>query len=352
MSDHAGHAGHADHAGHAGHADQADHADHGIPTIDLDAPAAAAIGRACARVGFFQVVGHGVDDDVIDAAWTACRRFFDLPLADRLAATQQHADDAYGYLPMETEALERSLGDETATARSDLKQTFNVGPWPTHPRGSASADPAVRAVADWAFGPTPWPPALPELEPAMRAYFEAMDALARRLLSLMALALDQPHDFFEPFVDHAPGALRALDYPDLGDRRPAPGQLRAGAHTDYGTLTILRQDDAPGGLEVLDPTTGEWTPVPATPGAFVVNLGDLMQRWTNDRWRSTLHRVVVPPAGSGPSRRQSMAFFHNANVDARIEVIPSCVEPGEAPRHEPVLAGPHLMGKFLRATSS
>ena len=98
----------------------------------------------------------------------------------------------------------------------------------------------------------------------MRAYFDEMDGLARRLLTLIAVALDQPADFFEPFVDRAPGALRALDYPDLAGRVPAPGQLRAGPHTDYGTLTILRQDDAPGGLEVLDPITDAWTPVPAT----------------------------------------------------------------------------------------
>ncbi len=317
----------------------------GIPTIDLDGPAAAAIGQACETVGFFQIVGHGVDESVIDAAWRETRRFFDLPHADRVAAIQP-AGAAYGYVPIEMEALERSLGTGSSTSAADLKQTFNVGPLPTP--GVDLTDP----VAAWAFGPTPWPPALPSLEPAMRAYFDAMDGLARRLLRLFAVALDVAPDFFERFVDRAPGALRALDYPDLGDRSPQPGQLRAGAHTDYGTLTILRQDDAPGGLEVLDPRTGTWAPVPARPDAFVVNLGDLMQRWTNDRWHSTMHRVVVPPRGSGPNRRQSMAFFHNADVDARIEVIESCVAPGEAPRHQPVLAGEHLMGKFRRATAS
>ena len=107
---------------------------------------------------------------------------------------------------------------------------------------------------------------------------------------------------------------------------------------------------------MLDPRTDSWVAVPADPDAFVVNLGDLMQRWTGDRWRSTLHRVVVPPAqptGSDhrSTRRQSMAFFHNANVDARIEVIPTCVPDGETARHEPVIAGPHLMSKFHRATS-
>ncbi len=315
-----------------------------VPTVDLRS-AAAADEIACAgeSVGFFQIIGHGVDPDVIDRAWSQARRFFDLPLPDRMAAAQRSAADAYGYLPFEFEALERSLGADTGLA--DLKQTFNVGPRP-----DAVLDRQV-PVAAWAFGDTPWPPALPTLESALRAYFDAMDALVRRLLSLIATSLSLSADFFEPFVDRAPGALRALDYPDLTGRAPAPGQLRAGPHTDYGTLTVLRQDDAPGGLEVLDPSTNRWTAVPAMPDAFVVNLGDLMQRWTNDRWRSTLHRVVTPEPDAGPSRRQSMAFFHNANVDARIEVIATCVAPGGTPRHPPVVAGPHLMSKFQRATA-
>ncbi len=314
-----------------------------VPTIDLrSATAADEIARAGESVGFFQIVGHDVDPGVIERAWSEARRFFDLPLAERMAAAQRTAADAYGYLPFEFEALERSLGADHGLA--DLKQTFNVGPRP-----SDKADRLV-PVAAWAFGDTPWPQTLPTLEPALRAYFDAMDTLARRLLTLIATSLSLPADFFEPFVDRAPGALRALDYPDLAGRAPAPGQLRAGPHTDYGTLTVLRQDDAPGGLEVLDPSTNRWTVVPAMPDAFVVNLGDLMQRWTNDRWRSTLHRVVVPAPDTGPSRRQSMAFFHNANVDARIEVIATCVPPGETPKHQPVIAGPHLMHKFQRAT--
>ena len=318
-----------------------------IPTIDLGAPdAAGEISEACRSVGFFQMVGHGVPDEVIDTAWAQARRFFDLPLAGRMAAARRHPDDAYGYLPMGFEALERSRGtnDVAALAPADLKETFNVGPF--QPARHALDDPG----ATWAFAPSVWPPALPSLQPAFAAYAAAMDALATRLMRAFAVALDLHEHFFDEFIDDAPGALRALNYPDTGATPPAAGQLRAGAHTDYGTLTILRQDDAPGGLQVLDPRTDRWTPVPATEGALVVNLGDLMQRWTNDRWRSTLHRVVTPDTGSGPSRRQSMAFFHNANFHARIECLPTCVDPGEAARHEPVVAGPHLMAKFRLAT--
>lgn len=318
-----------------------------LPTIDLGAAdAAEQIGAACAAVGFFQVVGHGVPDHVITTAWTRVREFFDLPLDDRMAAARVHPDDAYGYLPMELESLNRSLDtalDTGTPAPPDLKQTFNIGPFtpPSHPLDDEGAA--------WAFAPSPWPPALPELRPALAAYYDEMDRLAQRLMRCFARALHLPERFFDAYIDDAPGALRALDYPDLDGAPAQPGQLRAGAHTDYGTLTILRQDDAPGGLQVLDPRTDRWVPVPADPRAFVVNLGDLMQQWTNDRWRSTLHRVVVPPAGSGPSRRQSMAFFHNANYHARIECLPTCLAPGDVAHHPPVVAGPHLQSKFRRA---
>lgn len=316
-----------------------------IPTIDLSgerAAVAAAIGRACSEVGFFQIVGHGVDDAVLDAAWSTARAFFDLPLEARMAAARRDPSDAYGYVPMAAEALARSRDGADG---ADQKETFNIGP----------VDPLGRAPYDdgeaWAFGATPWPPALPELQPAWSAYFREMLALAGRLMSLFATALDLPADHFAASIDESPSALRALNYP-AQDVPPPAGSIRAGAHTDYGTLTILRQDDAPGGLEVHDHRTGGWIPAPHVAGAFVVNLGDLLQRWTNDRWRSTLHRVVNPPAGAGATaRRQSMAFFHNANYHCRVECLPTCLGPGEAPRHAPVLAGPHLMAKYLLATS-
>jgi isopenicillin N synthase-like dioxygenase len=316
-----------------------------IPTIDLTGPdAAARIGAACTSVGFFQIVGHGVPADVVDTAWSEAGRFFDLPLEQRLQAARRHDGDAYGYLPMELEALNRSLDGGYGAA--DLKETFNVGPFRAPDR------PLVDDGEAWAFAPTPLPPALASLAPAFEAYFDAMLDLAARLMRHFAVALGLPDDHFDGCIAESPSALRALNYPDVSGRTAADGQLRAGAHTDYGTLTILRQDDAPGGLEVLDPTTDRWTPVPHTPDAFVVNLGDLMARWTNDRWRSTLHRVVLPsPDAQGSTRRRSMAFFHNADYHARIECLPTCVAVGERPKYEPVLAGPHLMSKFHRATA-
>ena len=130
-----------------------------------------------------------------------------------------------------------------------------------------------------------------------------------------------------------------------------PGQIRAGAHTDYGSLTILLPQAGSRGLEILTPD-GQWTEVPPQPAAFVINIGDLMARWTNDSWVSTLHRVVIPsPEGGGAERRQSFAFFHQPNWDAEIVALDACLAPGESPKYGSVLSGPYLMSKFKSTTT-
>lgn len=310
-----------------------------VPVIDLGgstAEVAAAMGEACRRVGFLTVTGHGVPQSVVDAAWDAGRAFFDLPLAHKMTVAMPSPGSPYGYSPIRGETLARSLGQETPP---DLKESLAIGPRGLVPGPATAAE-------EWAFSPTLWPDdVLPALRPTWEAYFTAMGDLAARLLRLAAVALGLEATHFDPLIDRHASAMRALNYPAL-DGAARPGQLRAGAHTDYGTLTILAQQDRPGGLQVLRPD-GSWADVPAVPGAFVINLGDAMARWTNDRWVSTMHRVVLPPADAGPAaRRQSIAFFHNANWDAVIECLPTCLDPGETPRYPPVAAGPHLMSKF------
>jgi len=321
-----------------------------VPVVDLDGDprrVAAELGAAFEAIGFAQVVGHGVPRAVADAAWDAAGAFFDLPLDARMAVRTEPGA-AYGFVPVAGEALTRSVdGDERAegAATPDLKQTFNAGP----------VDPLRRPPLDageaWAFAPTPWPAALPELRATWEPCWRELLALSTRLMQLVALALDLPRTWFDAMIDESPSALRAIDYPHQSTP-PPPGQLRAGAHTDYGTLTLLRQDDAPGGLEVLD-RSGRWTAVAAVDGALVVNVGDLLARWTDDRWRSTLHRVVNPPAGAaGSTRRRSMAFFHNANWAAEVRCLPTCTPASGRPRHAPVVAGPHLMAKYHRAVGA
>lgn len=315
-----------------------------VPVIDIGAdPAdvAAQMDEACRRVGFLTITGHGVDPSVIAKAWEAARAFFDLPLAHKQSVAMPPGGYPYGYSGFTAETLARSLGNETPP---DLKESLAVGPRGLVPGPSSPAE-------EWAFSPTLWPDAvLPGLRPAWEAYFTAMGELAARLMRFAAIALGLEAHHFDRLLDRHASAMRALNYPALTSPATA-GQLRAGAHTDYGTLTILLQEDKPGGLQVQRPD-GSWADVPAIPGSFVINLGDAMARWTNDRWVSTMHRVVLPPAGAGPTaRRQSIAFFHNANWDAVIECLPTCLEPGEAPKYEPIEAGPHLMSKFQSTVS-
>jgi isopenicillin N synthase-like dioxygenase len=310
-----------------------------VPTVDLSderAVVAWRIDEACREVGFFQIVGHGIADDVADAAWDAAHDFFALPLEEKLAVAIPEGD-AYGYGPFKIERLAASLGEATPP---DLKETFSVGPF--EPPPAELDDPAAAFV----YSPNRWPAGLPAMADTFRGYYDAMADLVTRVMTAMAVGLGLDDGWFQPFIDRHTSAVRALHYPDLAGHVVEAGQLRAGAHTDYGTLTLLRQDDAPGGLQ-LRGAGGGWVDVPAVPGAFVVNVGDALQRWTNDRWRSTLHRVVVPPHDSGRDcERYSLAFFHNANWDAVIEAVPTCVPDGEDPRYPPVTAGRHLMDKF------
>lgn len=304
--------------------------------VDLSASdAVAAVEDACRRVGFLTVVGHGVPSEVIDDAWRAARAFFDLPLDDRMAVAMPRPGYPYGYSPMKGETLANSLGNG---GHPDLKQSFAIGP----------VDPPVHHFADadeeFAWSPNLWPEVLPEMRAAWERYYREMAELSARLMRVMALALELPEHHFDRLIDRHTSAMRALDYPPVAD--VLEGQFGASAHTDYGTLTVLLTDPTQPGLQ-MQGADGEWHDATPVPGSLVVNLGDAMARWTNDRWRSTMHRVVVP---SG--RRQSIAFFHNANWDAVIECIPSCLRPFESPKYPPLAAGPHLMYKFRSTVNS
>jgi isopenicillin N synthase-like dioxygenase len=313
-----------------------------IPVVDLgrfvdgDADERVAVGAeiddACRTAGFFTVVGHGVDPAIVADLHRSALAFFDLPLEDRLAVRMPEPGYPYGYSPYEGEALTRSLG--TVGAVADLKETFNVGPIDPPPRPLTEMDDVdERAV----YAPNLWPPALPELRPAVERWYRAMAQLSATIMEAFAVALGLGPDSFDGYIDRHGSALRLAHYP-APSARPAAGEgLRAGAHTDYGTLTVLWTDGAPG-LQV-EALHGGWVDVEPVEGGLIVNLGDLMQRWTNDRWRSTMHRVV--PVGSG--RRLSIPFFHNANWDAPIECI---VTDGAEPRYPPTTAGRHLMEKF------
>ncbi|HEY0912777.1 MAG TPA: 2OG-Fe(II) oxygenase family protein, partial [Bradyrhizobium sp.] len=200
------------------------------------------------------------------------------------------------------------------------------------------------------FAENAWPTQPADLRPIWTAYFSAMQDLAADLMRMFALALDLPETFFDDKIDRHISMFRALRYPSQVTP-PEPGQMRAGAHSDYGSLTILRQEQRPGGLQVKN-KAGDWVDVPAIPGTFVVNIGDLMMQWTNDLWTSTMHRVVNPPRDlAGDSARISLVFFHQPNYDATVSCLPSCASAEQPAKYAPVSSGDHLRSKFVKQTT-
>ena len=176
-------------------------------------------------------------------------------------------------------------------------------------------------------------------------WFRHAGTLARRMTEVFAVALGLPDDHFAAFTDHSIDVLRLVNYSLPAGTQLEPAQLGMGAHTDYGIVTILWADPVPG-LEILD-HEGAWHPVVPAPGALLINLGDLLARWTNDRWLSTMHRVVPPIDGVGRSlRRRSAAFFHDGNADALISTLDPCRAADGSSPYDDVTVAEHLAQKL------
>ena len=316
-----------------------------VPVIDLT-PArhgghaerrqvAAAIDRACRDIGFFAITGHGVPDGLVERLRAVAHAFFERPMAEKLAYRHPVAGTNRGYHPVGGEALSKA---NDAAAPPDLKEFFHVGPVTV---GNDAYYTSAEGRAH--FVPNVWPSRPAEFERAASEYYATMSGLIVFLMRLAALALDVDERFFDDKVDRSIGTMRLNYYPAQAVA-PKPGQLRASAHTDYGGFTILSGEDVPGGLQVRT-RAGDWIDVPTSPTSFVVNIGDLLMRWTNDRWLSNLHRVVNPPPGPGATRaRLSIAFFNHPNYDAVIECLPS----QGSPRHPPVRSGEYRDLKYAK----
>ncbi|MCU1503860.1 MAG: 2OG-Fe(II) oxygenase family protein [Ilumatobacteraceae bacterium] len=304
---------------------------------------AAKIAHACEEIGFFQITGHGVSEEFIQSVYDASRAFFDLPEEDKEVAAQPAPDQVRGWSAVGKEGLSYSLDEK---APGDLKEKMDMGPFDV-----PDSDPYFHSdEAGPHFAANVWPSAMPELRPLWESYFAAMSEVSRQVMRIFAVGLGLDIDYFEDKIDRHISMFRVLNYPDQPEA-PLAGQLRAGAHSDYGSLTLLRQEQRPGGLQVMTKNDG-WMDVPAIPGALVVNIGDLMAEWTNDRWVSTLHRVVNPPREqASDSRRISLVFFHQPNYDAMIECLPTCLAEGEVPKHVAISSGNHLYSKFVKQTT-
>ena len=326
---------------------------HEVPIVDIGgfetggpttrAAIAAEIARAVEDIGFLTVTGHGVPDRTIERMRKGGWALFGLPEATKRGYLDPTMHLNRGYTPLAEEHNGSSGG---AKAPPDLREGYIFGPFdrPDEPYYTAPE-------AAYAYQPNIWPDAVPGLAETFKAYYRAVEALNVRLLLVFAAALGLETDFFLDKFDRHASVVRLLHYP-APDAPPLPGQLRCGAHTDFGAHTILLADDTPGGLQVRT-RSGGWVEVFPAAGAFIVNIGDLMMRWTNDRWLSNLHRVVNPPAAADrPVARLSIAYFVHPNRDALIECIETCRADGAPARHAPVLAGDYRKMQVTKITAA
>lgn len=308
-------------------------ADCSIPILDLTESfrclssrkkLAKQIDEICQNIGFFIIIGHSIDENIQNEMMNISNEFFHLPLSIKREIIGSE-DYPYGYNGLNDENL--SLGYEKSSSSfllPDLKESFSIGPeheqsihWPSKPLSM----------------PSIW-----------LKYYDQCHRLSQHLYRLFALALNLDENWFDDKITHHRSALRSLYYPCFSSALPC-NQYRSSAHTDYGAFTILKQDSI-GGLQVQSRSDDQWIDVPFIENSFVVNLGDLMSRWTSDHWRSTPHRVISPSKINAqyPSR-QSLAFFCQINPEEIITCIPTC-----SSKYPPIKSWDLIMQKYLAST--
>ena len=308
-----------------------------IPVIDMsqdDASVAASIVDAFSKIGFATLTQHGIPADLIEAAFAASRGFFARPMAEKMARRLDDHRANRGYIPVGAEGY-------ADTAKSpDKKETFDIGnedeveysnKWPADDDGVVFRN-------------------------TMVDYFERFDGLYLRIMRLLAIALRlSDENFFVRCCNEKHENLRLLHYPAIAKAENASSPLeliqRGGIHTDFGTVTLLCQDGV-GGLRAQT-VHGTWINVQPVPGSIVVNVGDMLQRWTNDYLRATPHQVVeLPSHGMVIPERYSIAFFCNANKGVMLECLKECMKEHEEARYEPVNAHDYLTMRLSQSISA
>jgi isopenicillin N synthase-like dioxygenase len=302
--------------------------DHTIPIIDFEGFYAdsasrrqeivAEVDRVATEIGFMYAKNLSVDRALLEAAFASSAEFFNSSLEEKKRFEYQGADGNHGYQGFASERLDQ-------TKPSDLKEAFTMRDVPR----------SIREGRDWPSG------AYKDtaIELFNRTLFDA-----NTVMEAFAEALDLPLDFFRKVHNGEVITLRYLHYP-LVDTEPDEGQLGAGAHSDYGTVTLLYQDDV-GGLEVMG-TDGAWHQATYIPDTVVINTGDLMARWTNSKYCSTLHRVRPRTKSEAKaSDRYSIAFFADPDNATPVSVLPSCQSAENPPKYADTTAGEHIQERI------
>lgn len=286
---------------------------------------AAAIRKASTETGFFYVGGHNVGRDLMDATHIAAKYFFALPDERKRAIAIGPASAHRGYVPT-------AQTKQPGVKRADLKESFNFAyPFtPEHP-AMASGHPLI-GMNQWPVGEEVW-------RRVVERYYAEVFKLGQHLLGAFALSLELPRDFFRAMYRYPLVRTRLLHYPPQ-TASPDEGQFGAGEHTDYGTITLLWQDGV-GGLQVRN-RDGEWIDAPPIDGTFVINIGDMLELWSNDTFVSTPHRVV----NASGRERYSIATFFDPDYDVKVECLPNCSSAQRPPRHAPLVAGEYIMSRY------
>jgi isopenicillin N synthase-like dioxygenase len=307
-----------------------------VPTIDLTpwfegspagrAAVAEQMDRALQSVGFFLVTGHGVSRADRAAVRSAARMFFGLP--DDVKRGYAVTVGGRGWLPPGVEANGYAEGTETPP---DMKESFAVG---------AADKTGIAEVDDFWFPDNVWPGEVPSLHPSVTGYLAQMRELAETLLTIAEAALSQQPGFLTDKTAHSTFTMNINWYPPATIAgTPEENQFRIGPHTDFGTFTILDREPGRGGLQVWSPA-GDWEDAPYDPDAFTINTGDLLARWSGDRWKSNRHRVLPPQSEAPDEDLVSLVYFYEADWDARIESLQPPI--GKVNDHPPVVASEFL----------
>jgi len=286
---------------------------------------AEAMRKASIETGFFYVSGHNVSRALMDATFVAAKYFFSLPEEAKRAIEVTPASAHRGYMPF---AQTRQPG----VRRADLKESFNFAyPFtPDHPAMSSGCP---------LIGENQWPAGEPAWRRILERYYAEVFELGQKILGGFAIGLGLPRDFFRDRYRYPLVRARLIHYPPQVEDTSS-GQFGAAEHTDYGTITILWQDDV-GGLQVRN-RDGVWIDAPPVDGTFVINIGDMLERWSNNLFVSTPHRVV----NSSGRERYSIPVFYDPDFDVNVECLPNCSSPTSPPRHEPINAGEYITARY------
>lgn len=290
------------------------------------------INRACLDNGFFYISNHGVDQDLIDDLMRVAKDFFSLPQVEKEKISIKNSFASRGYEGLFTQALEKGT-------TGDLKESIYFG------RELAFDHPDVVA-RKYGKGPNQWPGGIKSFKETVSQYFKTMESLSSTVMKGLALSLDLEKNHFANYCFDPLARLRLLHYPPQSLDAPKD-QRSAGAHTDFGGLTILLQDDI-GGLQVFDQKQQSW--IEATPkrGTFIVNLGDLIARWTNDKYKSTLHRVI----NKSGKERYSVPFFFHGNTDYVVKCLTTCQSKKNPPKYKAVTVLEHFEERYKASRKS